>query len=239
MYKISTALLCMPLLFATLFVAGARARHLALILFLGASAIVPLYHQLEPYQRRRVDGFLAQLPLVKREPKTEEEQLEAAQLQREINYQVENSKMAVGSGGVIGVGLGHGEDEALYWVPERHTDFIFTTLSEEFGFVGSISLLGLYVLVTVFCFVSMARKLAESFRGPVILLTDANLATGVQPIARPDVREEWFAPPVDQSIPSFFISPAILDSSPFCTSCRNPAPSSSMAEPRAVRTCLR
>ena len=48
-------------------------------------------------------------------------------------------------------------------------------------------------------FVVMARKLAESFRTPVILLTDANLATGVQPIERPEVSEEWFAPPVDQS----------------------------------------
>ena len=45
----------------------------------------------------------------------------------------------------------------------------------------------------------MARKLAESFRTPVILLTDANLATGVQPIERPEVTDEWFAPPVDQS----------------------------------------
>jgi 2-oxoglutarate ferredoxin oxidoreductase subunit alpha len=45
----------------------------------------------------------------------------------------------------------------------------------------------------------MARKLAESFRTPVILLTDANLATGVQPIERPEVTEDWFAPPLDQS----------------------------------------
>ena len=50
-----------------------------------------------------------------------------------------------------------------------------------------------------FHFVNMARKLAESFRGPVIVLTDANLATGVQPIERPQVTEDWFAPPVDQS----------------------------------------
>jgi 2-oxoglutarate ferredoxin oxidoreductase subunit alpha len=48
-------------------------------------------------------------------------------------------------------------------------------------------------------FVSLARKIAESFRTPVILLTDANLATGVQPIARPDVTEDWFPPPLDQS----------------------------------------
>ena len=50
-----------------------------------------------------------------------------------------------------------------------------------------------------FHFVIMARKLAESFRSPVIVLTDANLATGVQPIPRPEVTEEWFAPPLDQS----------------------------------------
>ncbi len=51
------------------------------------------------------------------------------------------------------------------------------------------------------CFhmVITARKLAETFRGPVILLTDANLATGQQPIPRPHLREEWFAPPFDQS----------------------------------------
>ncbi len=50
-----------------------------------------------------------------------------------------------------------------------------------------------------FHFVVMARKLAESFRTPVLILTDANLATGVQAIERPDVTDEWFAPPIDQS----------------------------------------
>jgi 2-oxoglutarate ferredoxin oxidoreductase subunit alpha len=47
--------------------------------------------------------------------------------------------------------------------------------------------------------VILARKLAESFRIPVLILTDANLATGVQAIERPEVTDEWFAPPVDQS----------------------------------------
>jgi len=58
-----------------------------------------------------------------------------------------------------------------------------------------------------FHFVVMARKLAESFRTPVIMLTDANLATGVQPIERPDVTEEWFAPPLDQSAWDKEVSP--------------------------------
>ena len=50
-----------------------------------------------------------------------------------------------------------------------------------------------------FHFVILARKLAESFRTPVLILTDANLATGVQAIERPEVTDDWFAPPVDQS----------------------------------------
>lgn len=50
-----------------------------------------------------------------------------------------------------------------------------------------------------FHFVILARRLAEAFRLPVILLTDANLATGVQPFPRPKINPEWFAPPVDQS----------------------------------------
>ncbi|MBX3127959.1 MAG: 2-oxoacid:acceptor oxidoreductase subunit alpha [Polyangiaceae bacterium] len=50
-----------------------------------------------------------------------------------------------------------------------------------------------------FHFVVMARQLAETFRGPVIILTDANLATGQSPFPRPRVRSEWLAPPIDQS----------------------------------------
>ena len=50
-----------------------------------------------------------------------------------------------------------------------------------------------------FHFVVLARKLAESFRTPVYILTDANLATGQQPYARPKIKKDWFAPPIDQS----------------------------------------
>lgn len=50
-----------------------------------------------------------------------------------------------------------------------------------------------------FHFVILARRLAEAFRMPVILLSDANLATGVQPYPRPQINQEWFAPPIDQS----------------------------------------
>jgi 2-oxoglutarate ferredoxin oxidoreductase subunit alpha len=64
-----------------------------------------------------------------------------------------------------------------------------------------------------FHFVVMARKLAESFRTPVIMLTDANLATGVQPIERPEVTDEWFAPPIDQSVWDQDVAPYNWDES--------------------------
>jgi 2-oxoglutarate ferredoxin oxidoreductase subunit alpha len=74
-------------------------------------------------------------------------------------------------------------------------------LAAMFGAPGDSPKVVLAAATISECFhlVIMARKLAEAFRTPVLILTDANLATGVQAIERPDVTEEWFAPPVDQS----------------------------------------
>ena len=74
-------------------------------------------------------------------------------------------------------------------------------LSTLFGATGDAPkiVMAAATISECFHFVVMARKLAESFRTPVVILTDANLGTGVQPIERPDVTEEWFAAPLDQS----------------------------------------
>jgi rod shape determining protein RodA len=66
-------------------------------------------------------------------------------------YHITQSKIALGSGGWTGRGYMQGTQSRLNFLPEKHTDFIFTTLAEEFGFVGAISLLGLYALIIVFC----------------------------------------------------------------------------------------
>lgn len=60
-------------------------------------------------------------------------------------YNLEQSKIAIGSGGVTGKGLGQGTQSNLNFLPERHTDFIFSVLGEELGFVGAVLLLGLYL----------------------------------------------------------------------------------------------
>ena len=60
-------------------------------------------------------------------------------------YNIIQSKIALGSGGVLGKGYGLGSQSQLEFLPERHTDFIFSTVAEEFGFVGSFGLLACYV----------------------------------------------------------------------------------------------
>ncbi|MFQ5624534.1 MAG: rod shape-determining protein RodA [Paracoccaceae bacterium] len=69
-------------------------------------------------------------------------------------YHITQSKIALGSGGLTGRGFMAGTQSRLNFLPEKQTDFIFTTLAEEFGFVGGSTLLILYALVVVFCLAS-------------------------------------------------------------------------------------
>jgi rod shape determining protein RodA len=93
---------------------------------------------LKDYQYRRIQTFLdpSQDPLG-------------------AGYHITQSKIALGSGGLSGRGYMEGTQSRLNFLPEKHTDFIFTTLAEEFGFIGAASLLSLYALIIVFCFASM------------------------------------------------------------------------------------
>jgi rod shape determining protein RodA len=65
-------------------------------------------------------------------------------------YHILQSKIAIGSGGLTGKGFMHGTQAQLNFLPEKHTDFIFTMFAEEMGFIGAISLLALYLLVLLF-----------------------------------------------------------------------------------------
>ena len=69
-------------------------------------------------------------------------------------YHITQAKIAFGSGGWTGRGFMQGTQSRLNFLPEKHTDFIFTTLAEEFGFIGAFTLLSLYVLTIAFCVVS-------------------------------------------------------------------------------------
>lgn len=73
-------------------------------------------------------------------------------------YHITQSKIALGSGGLSGRGYMQGTQSRLNFLPEKHTDFIFTTLAEEFGFIGSISLLLVYTAIIVFVVLSAVRN---------------------------------------------------------------------------------
>jgi rod shape determining protein RodA len=69
-------------------------------------------------------------------------------------YHITQSKIALGSGGFFGKGFMQGSQSQLNFLPEKHTDFIFTTLAEEFGFLGTSGLLLIYTLIILFCIIS-------------------------------------------------------------------------------------
>ncbi|MEM9268670.1 MAG: FtsW/RodA/SpoVE family cell cycle protein, partial [Pseudomonadota bacterium] len=73
-------------------------------------------------------------------------------------YHITQSKIALGSGGLSGRGYMEGSQSRLNFLPEKHTDFIFTTLAEEFGFVGGIALLTLYALIVIFAMISALQN---------------------------------------------------------------------------------
>jgi rod shape determining protein RodA len=97
-----------------------------------AVAIIPPFVMfgMHEYQRNRVLTFLS--------PESDPSG---------TGYNIIQSKIALGSGGVLGKGYGLGSQSQLEFLPERHTDFIFSTVAEEFGFVGSFGLLACYIAI--------------------------------------------------------------------------------------------
>ncbi len=97
-----------------------------------AAAIIPPFVMfgMKEYQRNRVLTFLS--------PESDPSG---------TGYNIIQSKIALGSGGVLGKGYGLGSQSQLEFLPERHTDFIFSTVAEEFGFVGSFAVLACYIAI--------------------------------------------------------------------------------------------
>jgi rod shape determining protein RodA len=148
---LGTALLLLPILFAMLFVAGARAKHLGFVVLLGILSMpVVFFGFLEDYQRERLTVFLGQ--------GSEDEHA-----RRNEAYHLERSKIAVGSGGVLGKGLREGAQQ----VPYNETDFLFTVIAEEWGFAGSLLVLLLYSALLLF--VAEAAVITTEPAGKVLI----------------------------------------------------------------------
>lgn len=127
---LGTGLTYLPILAAGVLVAGVRWQYLAIIGLAGALALPVGWYVLKDYQRARLVTFL--------DPSNDP---------RGAGYQVIQSKIAVGDGGVWGRGVTRGTQTQLRFLPVPHTDFIFSAFAEEHGFVGVLVVLGLYFLL--------------------------------------------------------------------------------------------
>jgi len=142
---LGTALLLGAGSLCVIFLAGLRLKYFVYSSFFLITLAPVVIAFLKPYQKLRILTFL----------NPDRDPLGAG-------YQIIQSKIAVGSGGIFGKGFLKGSQNYLDYLPEKHTDFVFTLFSEEFGFVGSIFLLFIYVLI-VYRIFSIGHESRSSF----------------------------------------------------------------------------
>jgi len=131
---LGTGLVLVAIAAGVLLVGGVEPRHLAALTVVGALGVAFVLNSdlLADYQRDRLTTFLNQ---------SDDEGL------RDDAYNLDQSKIAIGAGGPFGRGLFNGTQTRLDNVPEQHTDFIFTAVGEELGFVGAGTLLALFAIL--------------------------------------------------------------------------------------------
>jgi len=137
---LGTALMIIMGAGATFFLAGVRIWKFLTLVGLGMAAVPIAWQFMRGYQKQRILTFL----------NPESDPLGSG-------YHITQSKIALGSGGVFGKGFLEGSQSHLNFLPEKQTDFIFTMLAEEFGMVGGLALIGLYVLVIAYGFAIAIR----------------------------------------------------------------------------------
>lgn len=121
-----------------IFVSGIKKRYLLSFIFFGVIFAALAWSLFAPYQRARIINFL--------HPELDPQG---------TGYNVLQSMIAVGNGGMFGQGFGYGSQSQLNFLPEKHTDFIFATIAESVGFLGALVLLALFgVLFSRFYFIA-------------------------------------------------------------------------------------
>lgn len=152
---LGTVMLLMPVLFTMLFVAGARVKHLALIILLGL-AVSPLFWlKMRPYQRERISSVLLQNDWVRGQAEDKAwvgellagKDFSSQKWKRDDGYQLNRSRIAIATAGVTGHGFRGGDIIKYSFLPEAHNDFIFPTILQQWGGLGGVLVLGLYALI--------------------------------------------------------------------------------------------
>ena len=129
---LGSALVFMTMWLAMVFFAGLSLKVFARFLVIVAVLIPPAYFVMADYQKERIASFL-----------------HPNNLGLAGNYQVYESKIAIGSGGVFGKGLFHGTQKELDFIPVQKSDFIFSVVAEELGLIGGLILIGLFLWLMI------------------------------------------------------------------------------------------
>lgn len=161
--NLGTSLMLMLAGATVMFAAGVSLWYYGAVIGLVVVAVIGVFtlrgtpwQFLHDYQYKRIDTFL--------DPSADP---------LGAGYNIIQAKIALGSGGWSGKGFMQGTQSRLNFLPEKHTDFIFTTLAEEFGFVGAFSLLLLYAAILGFCLVAAFRN-RDRFSALLIIGVAAN-----------------------------------------------------------------
>lgn len=153
---LGTALMLIPIFVAIIHAAGVKLKHIALMGALGTGLFLCFFLlKMNPYQRDRIVSLLKQ--------SSRDDRIRLHEV-----YHTDQSKVAIGSGGFWGKGWGQGTQNRGGFLPEKHNDFIFAVVAEEWGFAGATLLLGLYVALFG-CFLAVGEATKES-RGRVIVV---------------------------------------------------------------------
>jgi len=167
---LGTVLLMMPILFIMLFIAGAKVKHLAIIILMGILISPVLWHKIEPYQRARISSVFFQSQWFREKAQAHPglseillgKNFNAAQWQNNEGYQLTRSKYAIASGGLRGYGFRQGPFVKYNFLPFRDNDLIFASIAHQWGFIGCAVVLALYVII-IGCAIEIAGNNKDPF----------------------------------------------------------------------------
>lgn len=150
------ALLLIPVLLVLLFAAGAKLRHIGVIMLIGILAIPLAWNHIQDYQRRRVTAVLMQSEALRQAIIAEPEKYkfladkrQAIEWAASSGYQLVHSKNAIGSGGAFGHGWGGGTYVENNILPDRHNDFVFAIIGHQWGLGGGLIVLSCYGVIVL------------------------------------------------------------------------------------------
>lgn len=144
--NLSTSIVMFVIWFSLIWISGLPPKFIVAFIILGALLVILAFPLLEQYQQLRIINFTVP-----------EENARYGN-----SYNIEQALITIGSGGLLGQGYGHGTQVQLRFLKVRHTDYIFSAMAEEFGFIGTVIVVALLIFVIIRC-IRAGNKASDPF----------------------------------------------------------------------------